>query len=187
MKDDIKNAVAVLKHGGVILYPTDTVWGLGCDATNSKAAQKIYKIKGRPQTSSFIILLENEKKIPNYVKEVPLILGDLLRSLDTPTTIVYPGAKNLPKNVVAKDGTIAIRIIKDEFCCRMLAEFGKPIVSTSANLTGEGIPVLFKDINESIINQVDYAVNIHREKLNKVKASTLIRIKPDVGFEILRQ
>jgi len=111
----------------------------------------------------------------------------LLKSLDTPTTVVFPGAKNLAKNVIANDGTIAIRITKDEFCCKMLADFGKPVVSTSANLTGGEVPLLFKDISEEIIQQVDYAVKINREKLNKVKASTVIRLKPDVGFEILRQ
>jgi len=182
-----ENAGGVLKSGGTILYPTDTIWGIGCDATNVKAIQKIYKIKGRSQKFSFIILLEKESKITNYVREVPDILSDLLKSINSPTTIIYPGARNLAKNVIAKDGSIGIRIVKDEFCSRMISKFNKPIVSTSANFSGEPSPVIFKDISKELKNKVDYVVKSNRNKLNKIKASTIIKFKPNGDFEVLRQ
>lgn len=188
MTEDIQNAVKVLKQGGVILYPTDTIWGIGCDATSNRAVQKVYRIKGRAKSkSSFIILLEDAGKINRYVEEVPDILWDLLRSFDTPTTVVYEGAKNVAKSVVARDGTIAIRVTKDEFCIQLLQEFGKPIVSTSANFAGQKNPLVFKDISEEIVNSVDYAVKTNREKLNKAKASTIIKLRSNGEFEILRQ
>lgn len=187
MKEDIEQSVKVLKQGGVILYPTDTIWGIGCDATNSRAVQKIYKLKGRPRSSSFLVLLDSERKISNYVEKVPDILWDLLKSFDTPTTVVYPGAKNLARNVTAEDGSIAIRITQEEFSRRLIHSFGAPVVSTSANLTGEEVPIVFKEIDRRIVEGVDYAVKTNRDKLNKVKASTIIRLKPNGEFEIIRQ
>ncbi|MBN1339547.1 MAG: threonylcarbamoyl-AMP synthase [Bacteroidales bacterium] len=188
MKEDILNAVKVLHQGGVILYPTDTIWGIGCDATNNRAVQKVHKIKGRLKSkSSFIILLEDEQKISQYVKKVPEILWDLLKSFDTPTTVVYPGAKNLARSVIASDGSVGIRVTRDPFCKELLKAFGKPVTSTSANLSGERSPLVFKDIPEEILNSVDYAVTTNREKLNKAKASTIIKLKENGEFEILRQ
>ena len=187
MEEDIQKAVKVLKAGGTILYPTDTIWGIGCDATNNRAIQKIYKIKERSKKSSFIILLEKKSKITDYVEKVPDILWDLLKSIDTPITVIYPKAKNLTKNVIAPDGSIGIRVVKDEFCRRMISKFNKPVVSTSANFSGEPSPLVFKDISEEIKNKVDYIVKSNRNKLNKIKASTIIRIKPNGEFEVLRQ
>jgi len=187
MEEDIQKAVKVLKAGGTILYPTDTIWGIGCDATNNRAIQKIYKIKERSKKSSFIILLEKESKITDYVEKVPDILWDLLKSIDSPTTIIYPKAKNLAKNVIAPDGSIGIRVVKDEFCRRMISKFNKPVVSTSANFSGEPSPLVFKDISEEIKNKVNYIVKSNRNKLNKIKASTIIRIKLSGEFEVLRQ
>ncbi|MBC8487170.1 MAG: threonylcarbamoyl-AMP synthase [Bacteroidetes bacterium] len=187
MEEDIQKAVKVLMAGGTILYPTDTIWGIGCDATNNRAVQKIYKIKERLKKSSFIILLEKESKITDYVEKVPDILWDLLKSIDSPTTVIYPKAKNLTKNVIAPDGSIGIRVVKDEFCRRMISEFNKPVVSTSANFSGEASPLVFKDISEEIKNKVDYIVKTNRNKLNKIKASTIIRIKLSGEFEVLRQ
>ena len=187
MKDDISNAVAVLKSGGIILYPTDTIWGIGCDATNSRAVDKIYKIKGRQKSASFIILLEDVKKIPQYVKVVPDIVYDLIESFDFPTTVIYPQAINLAKNILAADGSIAIRIIKKGYSFDLLKEFGKPIVSTSANFTGEPSPMMFKDISESLKNKMDYVVKTINTNVMITKPSTIIRLNPNGEFEIIRE
>lgn len=187
MKQDIENTIRVLKKGGTILYPSDTIWGIGCDAANEKAAEKIYNIKGRQQRSSFIVLLHEQDMIKEYVESVPGILGDLLDSLDFPTTVIYPSAKNLAKNVVAQDGSIAIRIVKEGFCYELLKKYKRPIVSTSANFSGDSSPLLFKDISEDLIQQVDYATKSGRTNLQKVKASTIIKLKSNGEFEIIRQ
>lgn len=187
MEEDIKKAVEILKKGGTILYPTDTIWGIGCDATNNKAVQKIIKLKQRGKDLSFIILVEKESRINEYVEEVPEILWDLLKSFDTPTTVIYPKAKNLAKNVAAQDGSIGIRLVKDDFCKKLISSFDKPIVSTSANFTGETSPVMFKEISNELKNTVDYVVKSNQRKLNKVKASTIIKLKTSGEFEIIRQ
>ena len=187
MEKEIDKAIEVLKKGGTILYPTDTIWGIGCDATNSRAVQKVLKIKSRLKNFSFIILVEKDHRISDYVEQVPEITWDLLSGFDLPVTVIYPKAKNLAKNVMAKDGSIAIRVVKYEFCQRLIAKFGKPIVSTSANISGEHPPVMFKDISDELKKEVDYVVQIHRDKLSKVKASTIIKIKLNGEFDIIRQ
>lgn len=187
MTDDIKQAVKVLNEGGTILYPTDTIWGIGCDATNVKAAEKIYTIKGREEKSSFIVLLHDPVMIGNYVKTVPEILWDLVDSLDFPTTIIYPDSKNIAKNVIAGDGTIAIRIVKEGFCHELLKAFNKPLVSTSANLSGEPPPLLFKDIDLELISKVNYVTSTGRLNLQKVKPSTIIKLKPNGEFDLIRE
>ena len=187
MEKEIDKAIEVLKKGGTILYPTDTIWGIGCDATNSKAVQKVLKIKNRLKNFSFIILVEKDRRISDYVEQIPEITWDLLSGFDMPVTVIYPKAKNLAKNVMAKDGSIAIRVVKYEFCQRLIAKFGKPIVSTSANISGEHPPVMFKDISDELKKEVDYVVQIHRDKLSKVKASTIIKIKLNGEFDIIRQ
>lgn len=187
MEKAIDKSVEILKNGGTILYPTDTIWGIGCDATNSKAAQKVLKIKKRPQNFSFIILVEKAARISEYVDQIPEITWDLLSGFDLPVTVIYPKAKNLPKNVIAKDGSIAIRVVKDEFCQKVIAKLDKPIVSSSANLSGEHSPVMFKDISDEIKKQVDYIVPIHQDKLSKTKASTIIKLKLNGEFDIVRQ
>lgn len=187
MTEDIKQAVKVLQEGGTLLYPTDTIWGIGCDATNEKAASKIYNIKGRRKSSSFIVLLHNPKMISDYVKTIPGILWDLIESLDFPTTIIYPDSKNIAKNVIAADGTVAIRIVKDGFCHDLLSAFNKPIVSTSANFSGEPPPLLFKDISEELIKRVDYVTKSGRTNLQKVKPSTIIKLSPNGEFDVIRE
>lgn len=187
MQEDIKKALATLKSGGTLLYPSDTIWGLGCDATNQKAAQKIYNIKGRGKESSFIVLLDNPRKIADYVNNIPEILWDLVDSIDFPTTIIYTEAKNLPKNVIAKDGSIAIRIIKEGFAHELIKQFGKPLVSTSANFTGKPAPLIYKDIAEDLVKMVDYVAETGRNVVQKMKPSTLIKLKPNGEFDILRQ
>jgi L-threonylcarbamoyladenylate synthase len=186
MESDLEQCYKVLNKGGVILYPTDTVWGLGCDATNQKAVQKIFKIKNREETRSLIILLDDMFKINYYVDKVPSIAFDLINKYDNPLTIIYPGGKNLAKNIIAKDGSIAIRIIKDDFCQRLLHVFNKPIVSTSANISGEGTPLTFSKIPEKIKKQVDYIVKFGQDIVS-YKASTIIKVTERGDFKTIRK
>ena len=186
LETDINNAVEYLKKGKIILYPTDTIWGIGCNATNSKAVQQIYKLKGRSETKSMIILLDTPEKISTYVKHVPPIAYDLIKNSVSPLTIVYPGAKNLAKNLIAKDGTIAIRIVKGRFSGTMIEEFGKPVVSTSANVSGQLSPALFHQISEDIINSVDYVAESFRSIIKTVKPSTIIKLEVNGKFTIIR-
>jgi len=187
MEEDIKKAISVLKAGGTILYPTDTIWGIGCDATNKSAVSKVYKIKNRTRDASYIILICKALLLKEYVKVLPPIIWDLVESIDTPTTIIYSGAKNLAKNVIHKDGSIGIRIVKDEFCCKLIEEFGKPIISTSANLSGDMAPYVFRDIPETIKSRVDYIVKSNRNMIKKTKASTIIKLNDNGEFEIIRR
>lgn len=186
MEEEIQNCIAVLKKGGTILYPTDTIWGIGCDATNEKAVNKIYKLKKRPETKSLIILLDDAKKLQNYIKKVPDIAWDLLDSVDTPITIIYPNAKNLPKNVVGEDHSIAIRVVKNEFCKRLISLFGKPIISSSANVSGDSSPKIFRHVSSEILNHVDYVVNLYQDVLTEVRASRIIKIEENGEFNIIR-
>jgi len=187
MEDDIQKAIKVLEAGGTILYPTDTIWGIGCDATNKSAVAKVYKIKNKAKDASYIILLCDASQLKKYVKTLPPIIWDLVESIDNPTTIIYSGAKNLAKNVIHKDGSIGIRIVKDSFCSRLIKEFGKPIVSTSANLSGDPAPYVFRDIPEIIKKRVDYVVESSRSTVKKTKASTIIKLKESGEFDIIRQ
>ena len=136
LKDEVNKAFEVLKNGGLILYPTDTIWGIGCDATNAEAVDKVYKLKGRAEDKSLIVLLDNDNKLQSYIKEVPELAYDLIEYAENPLTIIYSGAKNLAPNAIAKDGSIGIRIVKHDFCQQLLQRFRKPLISTSANTSG---------------------------------------------------
>ena len=171
----INKSIQHLKNGKVILCPTDTIWGLSCDATNFSAVEKIYDIKGRSKEKSFIVLVSSLKMLMHYVEEVSLDIEKISSKYDKPVTIIYPKAKNLAKNVVAKNGSIAIRIIKDGFTKKMIEQFGKPIVSTSANISGNETPKSFKEISKPILEGVDYIVNLHKNKMN-TKSSTILKI-----------
>jgi len=186
MRDEVINCVKALADGKVILYPTDTIWGIGCDATNNRAVQKIFKIKKRPERKSLIILLDKAEKLEEYVQKVPEIVYDLIRSVDKPLTIVYPDAKNLAKSVIAKDKSIAIRIVKDEFCQRIISLLDKPIVSTSANFSGDKPPLTFNKISDELIEKVDYTVKYNKFLIREVKTSTMIKINPNGEFTVLR-
>ncbi len=186
MKEEVMKAVSVLRSGGTILYPTDTIWGIGCDATNHRAVEKIYQLKKRTTQKSFIILLDHPDKLEKYVEKVPEIIWDLLPRVDYPLTVVYPGARNLARNVVAEDQSIAIRIVRDSFCRELISLFGKPIVSTSANFANEPAPLMFSHISKELISKVDYAVDLNRDKLNTMKPSMIIRVREDGTYEILR-
>jgi len=187
MLDEINNVIQVLSAGGVVLYPTDTIWGIGCDATNSSAVDKIFKIKKRRLSKSLIILVNNTDMLKEYVMDIPDITWDLIGSFETPTTIIYPEAKNLAQNIAASDKSIAIRIAKDEFCQQLITLFGKPIVSTSANISGEPTPLLFGKISEKIIQSVDYVVKTDHDKIRQLKASTIIKLSENCEFTIVRK
>jgi L-threonylcarbamoyladenylate synthase len=185
--NDIENAVKVLRKGGIIVYPTDTIWGIGCDATNEKAVQKIFKLKLRAQSRSMIILLDTVEKLNEYMDHVPEIALGLIQKVETPITIIYKSARNLAKKVYASDGTIAIRIVRNyPFCEDLCREFGKPLVSTSANISGYSFPMVFRDIDQRIIQKADYVVEYGRNEIRQVKPSTIIRLKNNWEYEIIR-
>lgn len=186
MREIIKETIKYLREGKTILYPTDTIWGIGCDATNAKAVKKVFNVKQRVESKSLIVLLDSVDFLHNYMKEVPFVAYDLIESMDTPLTIIYPDAVGLAKNVIASDQSIAIRIVKDEFCRELIRQFGKPIVSTSANISNEAAPLAYSKISDQIKNKVDYTVNLYQNSINEVKPSTIIKLGIDGEFEIIR-
>ena len=183
--NDIKNCISVLAKGGLILYPTDTIWGIGCDATNEKAVKKVIQLKQREESKSMIILVDRMEIIHNYVSQLPEHWKTFLHN-DGPTTIIYDHAKNVAKNLVSKDGTIAIRIVKDLFCGSLIKTFNKPIVSTSANIAGKEPPKSFKDIDEKIKSGVDYIVYHRRNDLSIFPPSAIIKFNADGTIQKLR-
>ena len=185
-RDDLIKALAVLREGGVILYPTDTVWGIGCDATNPTAVQKIYKIKQREDTKSMLILMENSNLLNAYIDEVPEIAWELIDVTDKPLTIIYPGAKNLAPNLIAPDGSIGIRITGEAFTQQLIQRFRKPIVSTSANISGLKTPQNFSEISDDIINAVDHVVKYRQEDLSKSAPSSILKLGRGGQIEIIR-
>lgn len=187
MDEDIKNALEVLRKGGTILYPTDTVWGIGCDARNKDAVAKVFKIKQRAEYKSMVTLVTDNAMLNRYVKEVPEVAWELLESADKPLTIIYPGARMLADNVIAADGSVGIRMVKEPFCHTLIHKFGKPIVSTSANISGEDAPASFSDIKLDILNRVDYVVNWRQKEVIKAQPSSIIKVAMNGEFIIIRK
>jgi L-threonylcarbamoyladenylate synthase len=187
MNNDITLALEVLRNGGLILYPTDTIWGIGCDATNPEAVERIYKLKQRADNKSMLVLIDSENRLSQYIDEVPEIAWQLIDVADKPLTIIYPGAKNLAKNLVAEDGSIGIRLVKDEFCEKLMERFKKPIVSTSANISGEKSPAIFDEISEIIKQGVDYVVNWKQDDIQPSIPSSIIKIDSAGRFTIIRK
>jgi L-threonylcarbamoyladenylate synthase len=186
-EDDLKSALRTLIAGGVILYPTDTIWGLGCDSTNAKAVENIYKIKQRSDSKSLIILVDNVNRIQQYVKSVPEIAYELIEVTDKPLTIIYPGGKNLAANLIARDGSIGIRVCADDFSRELVSKFRKPVVSTSANISGEPAPSDYSGISLDIISSVDYVVNYKQDDREKRLSSSIIKIELDGTIKIIRK
>ncbi|MDZ7738155.1 MAG: L-threonylcarbamoyladenylate synthase [Bacteroidales bacterium] len=182
----IREALDILRNGGVILYPTDTVWGLGCDATNTDAVRKIYRIKQRADEKSMLILLDTESRLLYYVKQVPEIAYQLTEVSDRPITIIYPGARNISPELTAADGSAGIRITDDEFCSDLIARLGKPLVSSSANISGEQPPGFFDEISDIIKESVDYIVPLRQDEITRNKPSSIIKIEIDGQFKIIR-
>ena len=172
---DIEKCLEVLNNGGTILYPTDTVWGLGCDATNSNAVEKVITLKQRPENKSFVVLVASEKEVLQHAASPDLAVFDYLNTITKPTTVIYENALGLAENIVASDGSVAIRICNDEFCRHLIRRFRKPIVSTSANIRGVTAPANFAEIDERIKNAVDYVVKYRREDRSVSKPSSIIR------------
>jgi len=183
-ENDLEQCLKVLKSGGIILYPTDTIWGIGCDATNAAAVEKVADLKQRPDYKSFVILVADEKDILQYAASPDLAVFDYLQQADKPTTVIYEHALGLADNVIAADGSIAIRICKDAFCRNLIKRLGKPLVSTSANVSGGASPANFSEISQDIINGVDFAVNYRREEAALSSPSSIIKWEKGQPFII---
>jgi len=173
--NDIERCLKVLHAGGIILYPTDTIWGIGCDATNANAVEKIIGLKQRPAAKSFVVLVASEREVLQHVAAPDLAVFDYLEKTTKPTTVIYEHALGLADNVLADDGSVAIRICKDEFCKHLIKRFHKPIVSTSANISGESSPSNFHALNRSIIEAVDYVVQYRQDDDSEAQASSIIK------------
>lgn len=186
MNKEIAEAVKVLKRGGTILYPTDTIWGIGCDATNETAVEKVFKLKRRADSKSLIILAANPEMVNQYVEQMPEIAYNLIEVNDRPMTIIYPQGRGLAGNVVAADGSVGIRVPLSDFCVRLIASFGRPIVSTSANISGEPSPAKYGDISQEIVKAVDYVVTPELDLTSTHKASQIIKIGMKNEIEIIR-
>ncbi len=185
--EDLKQAVEVLRKGGLILYPTDTIWGIGCDATNAEAVKKVYTLKRRTDQKSMLILLDNVGRLNSYIQEVPPLAYDLIELSDKPLTIVYSGAKNLAPNLPASDGTIGIRITSEAFSMALCQRFRKPVVSTSANVSGTQAPRHFGEISEDIRRGVDYVVNYRQGESIHAAPSGIIKLGVGGEIEIIRE
>lgn len=186
MIDEIYNALEVLKKGGLILYPTDTVWGIGCDATNYEAVQKIFQLKQREENKAMICLVSDYKMLNQYVEEIPEVAYDILKSTKDPTTVIYDNPIRVAENLVPEDNTLAIRVCRDKFCNQLIKKLRRPLVSTSANLSGKPAPKSFKQIAPEILKGVDYVVNL-RLKQKKAKPSTIIKLGLDGSVKIIRE
>lgn len=187
MENDIQKCLEVLRKGGIILYPTDTVWGIGCDAKNEKAVQRIYEIKKRTDSKSMIILIDHEDQLNKYVRDVPAVAWDLIELSENPLTIIYDDGGSLAPNVLAEDKSVAIRVCKDEFCKKLIYKLGKPIVSTSANISGEPTPQTFDEISDVIKKAVDYVVTLRHHEQKKSQPSKIIRLRNNGEIKIIRK
>ena len=183
---EILNAYEVIKNGGIILYPTDTVWGIGCDATNEEAIAKIYALKQRNDSKSMIVLMNGEKMMYNVFKEIPDVAWEIWDLSEKPTTLILDNPRNVANNIIADDKTLGVRIIKEPFCFKLLERMKRPLVSTSANISGMFAPKTFKEISPDIIKGVDYVVNLHQEKVCK-NPSTIIKLSLDNQVKIIRK
>lgn len=191
--DDIARALETLQQGGIIVYPTDTVWGIGCDATNAEAVQRIYRLKQREDSKSMLVLLDAPGKLQGYVQEVPEIAWDLLETTtdeeaapQRPLTIIYPGAKNLAENLIAEDGSIGIRITQEPFSHALCQRLKRPIVSTSANLSGQPAARFYDEIDEAILTGADYVCRFRRDDQTPHEPSSIIKLGQDGTFQIIR-
>jgi len=185
-EDDLKNSLETLRKGGILLYPTDTVWGLGCDATNQSAVEKIFTIKSRSESKSLIILVDSEGMLERYVKEIPPVVFEITGVSDSPLTIIYPEGKNLAPGVSSADGSVGIRICRDEFCSELIRRFRKPLVSTSANISGRPFPGHFAEIDEKVIGSADYVVKYRQKDRQKHSSSPVIKVEKNGVIKIIR-
>ncbi len=183
---EVHNAFEIISSGGIILYPTDTVWGIGCDATNAEAIAKIYALKRREESKSMIVLMNGERMMYNVFREIPEVAWQILDLSEKPTTLILDNPRNVAPNVIAPDQTLGVRLVKEPFCFKLMERMKKPLVSTSANISGQQTPIAFKDISPEIVNGVDYVVNLHRERING-KPSAIIKLTSDSQVKIIRK
>ncbi|GGW81672.1 translation factor Sua5 [Salegentibacter mishustinae] len=186
IKTEMQNALATLKRGGLILYPTDTVWGIGCDATNAEAVEKVYKLKKRHESQALICLVSDYKMLNQFVEDVPEVAYDILKFAKKPTTIIYDDPIRVAENLIADDNSLAIRVSKDKFSNDLAKRFRKPIVSTSANISGEKTPGSFAEISPEILEGVDYVVNLQKNK-KSAKPSAIIKLSNDGKVKVIRK
>ena len=187
LKDEVIKALKVVQDGGIILYPTDTIWGIGCDAANTAAIEKIYRLKQRDETKSMIILLDTENKLESYISEVNPLAYDLIEYAENPLTLVMPGAKNISPALISSDGSVGIRISKHPFCQQLIQRLRKPLVSTSANISGKPSPQYFAQIAPEMIEGVDYVVDIDQHDMEIKNPSTIMKLAPNGSFEFIRR
>lgn len=183
---EVHNAFEVIKNGGIILYPTDTVWGIGCDATNEEAIAKIFKLKQRDDSKSMIVLMNGERMMYNVFKEIPETAWQILDLSEKPTTLILDNPRNVASNIIAEDKTLGVRLVKEPFCFKLMERMKRPLVSTSANISGMFTPKSFKEISPEIVNGVDYVVNLHHDKICD-KPSTIIKLTLDNQVKIIRK
>lgn len=186
MNEELKNALEVLHRGGLILYPTDTIWGIGCDATNEEAVKRVYALKQRVDSKALLLLVNHPVKIEFYVREVPEVAWDLVELAEKPLTIVYPGARNLAPNLLAEDGSVGIRVTKEAFSQQLCERFRKAVVSTSANVSGQPSPACFREIAPEVIQGVDYVVNYRQEEAPQSKPSSILKLGSGGQIQIIR-
>ena len=186
INQEVHNAFEVIQNGGIILYPTETVWGIGCDATNTEAVAKIYALKKREESKSMIVLMNGEKMMYNVFKDIPAVAWEILDLSEKPTTLILDNPRNVASNIIADDKTLGIRIVKEPFCFKLMERMKKPLVSTSANITGMFPPKSFKEISPEILKGVDYVVNLQHEKICD-KPSTIIKLTNDSQVKIIRK
>jgi L-threonylcarbamoyladenylate synthase len=187
MNPDIDQALITLRNGGIILYPTDTIWGIGCDATVHGAVKRIYSVKKREDHRAMLLLVDSTEMLYNYVESVPETALSLIEVSEEPLTIIYPGGRNLPDNLLAEDGSVGIRITADPFCKALITKFGKPIVSTSANISSDPPPGIYADIDHEIIGNVDYVVKWRQEESLPARASGIIRVEYNGVIKVIRE
>lgn len=187
MQQEVRRAVAALRAGGVILYPTDTVWGLGCDATNPEAVERIYAIKRRDPSKSMLVLVDSEARAEAYVEDMPPIAWDLIAVSSSPLTIIYPKGRNLAPALLAADGSIGVRVTSEAFSNALCRELGRPVVSTSANFSGCPAPALFSGIDDELKRSVDYVVDYRRGETEKKRPSGIIKLEKNGTFVIIRE
>lgn len=186
MEDEIKKACEVMQAGGIILYPTDTIWGIGCDATNEEAVKKVYELKKRVDNKAMLVLIDSPAKLNAYITEVPDIAWDLIEVADKPLTIIYPEAKNLAPGLLAGDGSVGIRVTSEVFSKKLCERFRKPVVSTSANISGEPNAANFGEISEEIKTGVDYIVNYRQDDMKKTTPSGIIKLGQGGLIQVIR-
>ncbi len=187
MQEDIGKCIEVLSAGGTILYPTDTIWGIGCDATDPVAVEKVYRLKQRTDAKAMLVLVNSMDMLSKYVEQIPEMAIEIIKINDSPLTIIYPAGRNLAGNLLSQDGSVGIRITSDPFCTALISRFRKPLVSTSANIAGQPAPSIYREISASIKSVVDYTVSWRQDDHARKKPSGILKVKLNGEIEVVRR